>query len=115
MSAAPTPEQFTQASRALQGARTVYRDAANALAKAKHDLEAKKAPLLVAGVQGANQEQREATLRQKLTAEYKKVHEAETSLTDARTEIDNAQTVWDCLRYQLRLAEVEVLEPKRAA
>ncbi len=115
MSAAPTAQQFTQASRTLQGARTVYRDDANALAKAKYDLETKKVPLLVAGVQGANQEKREATLRQKLEAEYKKVHEAEKTLTDARTELENAVTVWDCLRYQLRLAEVETAELLRAA
>ena len=120
MSAAPTPtvptaEQFTQASRALQGARTVYRDAAKALAKAKYDLELKKVPLLRAGVQGSNQEQREAELREGLTAEYKKVDDAETTLTDARTELENAVTVWDCLRYQLRLTEVETAELRRAA
>ena len=115
MSATPTPEQFTQASRTLQGARTVHRDAANALAKAKYDLETKKVPLLVAGVEGKNQEQRDAVLREGLEADFKKVHEAEKTLTDARTELENAVTVWDCLRYQLRLVEVETAELRRAA
>lgn len=112
---APTPQRFTEASRTLQAARLVYRDFANALANAKFDLETKKAQHLAEGVEGKNQEQREAALRQVLGVEYEKVHKAETDLNDVRTDLDNAQTVWDCLRYQLRLAEVDVLELKRAA
>ena len=112
---APTPKQFTDAARTLQAARLVYRDVANSLATAKFDLETKKAQHLAEGVEGKNQEQREAALRQVLGAEYEQVHKAETDLTNVRVDLENAQTVWDWLRYQLRLAEVEVLELKRVA
>ena len=56
---------------------------------------------------GSNAETREANLRLELFDDYAELLGLEVSLNDARSELEQARTSWDCLRYKLRLLEVQ--------
>ncbi len=105
------PQLFNDACERLQGAHTHHTEALNALAEAKCSLEFKRAELLAQGIEGKNVEAREAALRLELFDEYAEVLGLEVSLNEARSELEQARLTWDCLRYKLRLLEVQkVLE-----
>jgi len=111
VSAAPltylAPQAFDRACERLQAAQQRHMEALNALAEAKCALEFKRAELLEKGVEGKNAEAREATLRLKLFDEHAELLGLEVSLNEARKELEQARTAWDCLRYKLRLLEVQ--------
>lgn len=105
------PQLFDHACERLQGAHTHHTEALNALAEAKCSLEFKRAELLAQGIEGRNVEAREAALRLKLFDEHAELIGLEVSLNEARSELEQAHLTWDCLRYKLRLLEVQkVLE-----
>lgn len=105
------PQVFDHACERLQGAQTHHTEAVNALAEAKCSLEFKRAELLAEGIEGKNVEAREAVVRLKLFDEYAEVLGLEVTLNNARSELEQARITWDCLRYKLRLLEVQkVLE-----
>jgi hypothetical protein len=82
-------------------------EAVNALAEARCSLEFRRAELLHEGVEGKNAEAREASLRLKLFDEHAELLGLEVSLNEAKRELEQAKTAWDCLRYKLRLLEVQ--------
>ena len=83
----------------------------NALTEAKCTLEFKRAELLQKGVEGKNAEARDAALRLKLFDEHTELLGLEVTLNEARRDLKQARLTWDCLRYKLRLLEVQkVLE-----
>jgi hypothetical protein len=105
------PQTFDRACDRLQEAQTAHTEATNALAEAKCSLEFKRAELLDKGIDGKNTEAREATLRLKLFDEYTELLGLEVTLNEAKKELEQARITWDCLRYKLRLLEVQkVLE-----
>ena len=105
------PQMFDRACEHLQTAHTHHTEAVNALAEARCSLEFKRAELLAQGIEGKNVEAREAVLRLELFDEYAEVLGLEVALNDARSELEQARLTWDCLRYKLRLLEVQrVLE-----
>jgi len=84
-----------------------HTEALNTLAEAKCSLEFKRAELLSKGVDGKNAEAREAVLRLKLFDEHAEIIGLEVTLNEARKELEHARLTWDCLRYKLRLLEVQ--------
>jgi hypothetical protein len=105
------PQTFDRACDRLQEAQASCTDAANALAEQKCSLEFKRAELLEQGIEGKNAEAREAALRLKLFDEYTELLGLEVTLNEAKKELEQARITWDCLRYKLRLLEVQkVLE-----
>ncbi len=104
---APQMFDHDHACERLQGAHTHHTEALNALAEAKCSLEFKRAELLAQGVDGKNVEAREAALRLELFDEHAELIGLEVNLNDARSELEHARLSWDCLRYKLRLLEVQ--------
>jgi hypothetical protein len=105
------PQTFDRACDRLQEAQANYTDAANALAETRCSLEFKRAELLEKGIDGKNAEAREATLRLRLFDEYTELLGLEVTLNEAKKDLEQARITWDCLRYKLRLLEVQkVLE-----
>ena len=101
------PQAFDRACERLEAAQSAYTEALNTLADAKCSLEFRRAELLRKGELGKNAETREANLRLELFDDYAKLLGLEASLNDARSELERARTSWDCLRYKLRLLEVQ--------
>ena len=101
------PQIFDQACTRLQIAQTRYTNALNTLAEARCSLEFKRAELLVKGVEGKNAEARDAVLRLKLFDEHAEFIGLEVTLNEAKGELEQARVSWDCLRYKLRLLEVQ--------
>ena len=101
------PQTFDRACERLQAAHAHHTQAVNAVAEAKCSLEFKRAELLAEGIEGKNAEAREAVLRIKLFDEHAELIGLEVSLNDARNELEQARLSWDCLRYKLRLLEVQ--------
>ena len=105
------PQTFDRACDRLSDAQASYTDAVNALTEAKCTLEFKRAELLQKGVEGKNAEARDAALRLKLFDEHTELLGLEVTLNEARRDLEQARLTWDCLRYKLRLLEVQkVLE-----
>lgn len=101
------PQAFDRACNRLGDAQRAQTDALNALAEAKCSLEFKRAELLTKGIDGKNVEAREATLRLKLFDEHTEALGLEVTLNEARRDLEAARLTWDCLRYKLRLLEVQ--------
>ena len=101
------PQAFDRACERLQQAQTHHTNAVNALAEAKCSLEFKRAELLTEGIEGKNVEAREAVLRIRLFDEHAELIGLEVSLNETRSELEHARLSWDCLRYKLRLLEVQ--------
>lgn len=101
------PQVFDRACERLQAAQAQHTGAVNALAEAKCSLEFKRAELLSKGVDGKNAEAREAALRLKLFDEHAELIGLEVALNEARSDLEHAHLTWDCLRYKLRLLEVQ--------
>ena len=59
------------------------------------------------GIDGKNAEVREATLRLKLFNEHTELLGLEVTLNEAKRDLEHARLGWDCLRYKLRLLEVQ--------
>lgn len=105
------PQTFDRACDRLQAAHHAHTDTLNAFAEAKCSLEFKRAELLAKGIDGKNAEAREAALRLKLFDEHTELLGLEVTLNEAKRELEQARVTWDCLRYKLRLLEVQkVLE-----
>ena len=105
------PQNFDRACDRLSDAQASYTDAVNALTEAKCTLEFKRAELLQQGIDGKNAEARDATLRLKLFDEHTELLGLEVTLNEAKKDLEQARLTWDCLRYKLRLLEVQkVLE-----
>lgn len=77
------------------------------MAEARCSLEFKRAERLQKGVEGKNAEAREAKLRLLLFDEHAELLGLEVNLNEAKNELEQARTAWDCLRYKLRLLEVQ--------
>ncbi len=101
------PQVFDSACERLQAAQAHHTEAVNALAEAKCSLEFKRAELLAKGIEGKNVEAREAALRLNLFDEHVELLGLEVTLNEARKELEQARLNWDCLRYKLRLLEVQ--------
>lgn len=101
------PQAFDRACERLQEAQQVYTDAANDLVSAKCSLEFRRAEALCKGIDGKNAEAREAALRLSLFDEYAELAGREAALNEARGDFEQAKNAWDCLRYKLRLLEVQ--------
>ena len=101
------PQVFDSACNRLQVAQAHYTEALSTLAEAKCSLEFKRAELLAKGVEGKNAEARDAVLRLKLFDEHAELIGLEVALNEARGELEQARVTWDCLRYKLRLLEVQ--------
>ncbi len=105
------PQAFDRACEQLHKAQASYTDTANALAELKCSVEFKRAELHAEGVDGKNAEVREAALRLKLFDDYTELLGLEVTLNDVKRDLEQARITWDCLRYKLRLLEVQrVLE-----
>lgn len=105
------PQSFDRAAETLKDAQSRYTEAMKALAEAKCSLEFKRAELLEKGVEGKNIEAREAAIRLKFFDSYSELLGLEVSLNEAKRDLEQARVTWNCLRYKLRLLEVErVLE-----
>ena len=100
-----TPGMFDAATDALTGATETYRAAGNAHAKAKEGLEQAQACLLRDGVEGKNDKERGAHMREALSEAYAEEHAKALELNDARAVLEVAQIRFDTLRYKLRLLE----------
>ena len=101
------PQAFDRACERLEAAQSAYTEALNTLSDAKCSLEFRRAGLLRKGELGKNAETREANLRLERFDDYAELLGLEASLNDARSELERAKTSWDCLRYKLRLLEVQ--------
>ena len=101
------PQAFDRACERLQEAQQAYTGAVNDLASTKCSLEFRRAEALCRGVDGKNAETREAALRLDLFDEYAELTGREAALNEARGELERAKAAWDCLRYKLRLLEVQ--------
>lgn len=101
------PQAFDRACERLQKAQQTYTETLNAVAEARCSLEFKRAERLQKGVDGKNAEAREAKLRLLLFDEHAELLGLEVSLNEAKNELEQARTAWDCLRYKLRLLEVQ--------
>ena len=101
------PQVFDSACNRLQAAQAHYTEALNALAEARCSLEFKRAELLVKGIEGRNAEARDAVLRLKLFDEHAELIGLEVTLNEAKGELERTHVTWDCLRYKLRLLEVQ--------
>ena len=101
------PQVFDSACKRLQIAQANYTEALNTLTEARCPLEFKRAELLVKGVEGKNAEARDAVLRLKLFDEHAELIGLEVTLNEAKGELEHARVTWDCLRYKLRLLEVQ--------
>lgn len=101
------PQAFDRACDRLQATQAAHTDALNALAEAKCSLEHKRAELLAGGIDGKNAETREAALRLKLFDEHTEALGLEVTLNETRRDLEQARITWDCLRYKLRLLEVQ--------
>jgi len=91
----------------LQKAQQTYTETLNAVAESRCSLEFKRAERLQKGVEGKNVEPREAKLRLLLFDEHAELLRLEVNLNEAKNELEQARTAWDCLRYKLRLLEVQ--------
>ena len=101
------PQVFDSACNRLQAAQAHYTEALNTLTEARCSLEFKRAELLAKGVEGKNAKARDAVLRLKLFDEYAELIGLEVTLNEAKSELECARITWDCLRYKLRLLEVQ--------
>ena len=101
------PQTFDRACERLQAVHAYHTEALNALAKARCSLEFKRAELLDKGISGKNAEAREAALRLKLFDEHAELIGLEVALNEAKKDLEQARLSWDCLRYKLRLLEVQ--------
>lgn len=101
------PHVFDSACNRLQAAQMHHTGALNTLAEARCTLEFKRAELIVEGVEGKNAEARDAVLRLELFDEHAELIGLEVTLNEAKGELEHARTTWDCLRYKLRLLEVQ--------
>ena len=101
------PHVFDSACDRLQVAQAHYTEALSTLAEARCSLEFKRAELIVKGVEGKNAEARDAVLRLKLFDEHAELIGFEVALNEARGELEQARVTWDCLRYKLRLLEMQ--------
>ena len=101
------PQVFDQACHRLQEAQAHYTEALNTFSEARCTLEFKRAELIVRGVEGKNAEARDAVLRLKLFDEHAELIGLEVALNEAKGELEHARTTWDCLRYKLRLLEMQ--------
>lgn len=101
------PQVFDRACERLQAAQAHHTEAVNALAEAKCSLEFKRAELLSKGVEGKNAEATEAALRLKLFDEHAELIGLEVTLNEAKNDLEQVRLSWDCLRYKLRLLEVQ--------
>ena len=103
------PQTFDRACERLQAAHAHHTQAVNAVAEAKCSLEFKRAELLAKGIDGKNSEAREAS---RSTAQAfrraRRTHRPRgQSSTKPRKDLEHARLTWDCLRYKLRLLEVQ--------
>lgn len=101
------PQTFDRACDRLGDAQCAHTDALNVLAEVKCSLEHKRAELLAAGIDGKNAEAREAALRLKLFDKHTEALGLEVTLNEAKRDLEQARLTWDCLRYKLRLLEVQ--------
>ena len=101
------PQVFDSACKRLQIAQAHYTEALNTLVEARCSLEFKRAERIVTGVEGKNVEARDAVLRLKFFDEHAELIGLEVTLNEARGELEQARVTWDCLRYKLRLLEVQ--------
>ena len=89
----------------LVGAQAHYTEVACEVATAKANLEYRKAEMLAEGVEGSNAEQREATLRLKLSGSYAELASLERELTRVKGRLEIAQTCFTAVRYKVRAQE----------
>ena len=101
------PQVFDSACNRLQAAQANYTEVLNTMTEARCSLKFKRAELLTKGVEGKNAEARDAVLRLKLFDEYAELIGLEVTLNEAKGEFEHARLTWDCLRYKLRLLEVQ--------
>ena len=100
------PAELHRAADDLQDATRALCAAARAHSAARFALEEARARLLAAGVDGKNAEVRDAQLRLALAPEHEAAERASVALSDRRADLECARAAWDCLRYEIRLAEV---------
>ena len=105
MSADLTPQMFEEATLSVVSNTQAYRDAGNAHARVKMNLETSKAHALREGVEGKNDKEREANMGETLSAEYAEEHASSLEVNDARAALEVAQAELKCLSYKLRLLE----------
>ena len=101
------PQVFDSACNRLQAAQAHLTEALNTLTEARCSLEFKRAERIVTGVEGKNAEARGAVLRLELFDEHAELIGLEVALNEARGELEQARVTWDCLRYKLRLLEMQ--------
>lgn len=77
------------------------------VAEIKMELDTAEANLIVAGIEGKNEAERKANLRVQLGEKFDELHFAESAAAQARRDLEVARVRLDCLRYQLRLLEVQ--------
>ncbi|WP_027483135.1 hypothetical protein [Deinococcus pimensis] len=101
-----TPVRFRHAAQALTTALTALFEATEAELDARARLERKETELLLSGrVEGTNERERRAWLRQHLTQEHESLEAAARVTRAARLQLEHARVKWDALRYGLRLLE----------
>ena len=98
-------EELETAKDELTGAQAHYTEVACELATAKANLEYRRAELLSEGVEGSNAEQREATLRLKLSGSYAEVNGLELEQLRVKGRLEVAQTCFTAARYKVRALE----------
>ena len=99
-------EELETAKDELTAAQAHYVEASSEVVTAKANLEYRKAELLSKGVEGKNAEQRDATLRLKLSGSHAEVNRLELELTRVKGRLEVAQTCFTAVRYKVRALEV---------
>ncbi|SEI65888.1 hypothetical protein SAMN04488058_101263 [Deinococcus reticulitermitis] len=80
---------------------------ARVLAEVRFELDTQEAERIAAGIEGKNESERKANLRLQLSEKYAELSGAEIGAAGARADLDIAKVRLDCLRFQLRLLEVQ--------
>ena len=91
----------------LNDAKAHHLGAVVAHAEAKRALELAQARLLIDGVDGKNEAQRNAVMRLELVSQHDALATAEDALAEARCSLECAQLEWDLARYMVRTLEVD--------
>jgi len=106
-----TAQTITDAAAKFTAARTAHAEAVEHEIEQKFRLSLKENEALSTGVEGSNETARKANLLKMFEDERAHVRMAEKATRAARLALDNAETEFTAVRYQVRLQEAGALTP----
>ena len=99
------PQDLAKAAKAYSQQLEAYQAISASVVLAKREYELAKLELIVSGLEGKNQAEREARLELSLTVESGLLFALEAEQAQVKLSLEQAKLAWDCARYQVRAFE----------